>query len=467
MAADAHAAVDTIVAPITAAGAAERAALRLSGPRAFELAALLAPAAPAHRAGHAVEVRLELGDGLHVQALLLRFATPRSLTGEDVAELHVPGWPVLMTELVRRLVAAGARPAERGEFTRRAIANGRTDLARGLAVARLVAARDAEEAAAAAAVLAGGLAAQHAALRASLLDALALIEAHVDFEEDDTEAVDETRVRTALAAAHAAANNLHAACGAAVPLDGETDVALLGPPNAGKSALLLALCPGASTTVSPVAGTTRDMLEARVEVGGRRYRLLDGPGVDPERTDLGDLDRLAMQLYLQNLPACAVVVDVEDGAAPSGPAARAARRSGAGQRPRVPIWNKCDLQAPPSPDPAAARADGVAADDAEAEPRLPVSALRGEGLDALWAAVAAAAPVPTAPDLAADGERRALDTVLPLLAEAATGPLAGTLPLVALALRDALFALDTAAARASDVPEEVLDRVFGSFCIGK
>lgn len=455
--------VDTIVAPITAAGAAGRAALRLSGPRAFDLAALLAPdapAPPAGRRGRADEVRVPLGDGLHVDALLLRFAGPHSFTGEDVAELHVPGWPVLLAELVRRLAAAGARPAARGEFTRRAVANGRTDLLRGLAAARLVAARDAEEASAAAAVLAGGLAARHAGLRARLLDALALVEAHVDFEEDDTEAVGERDVRAALDACLAEARALDAACGATAPLDGETDVALLGPPNAGKSALMLALCPGACTTVSPVPGTTRDMLEARVEVDGRRYRLLDGPGVDPSGAGLGALDRRAMDLYLENLPAAAVVVDVEDGAAPSTPQARAARRARAGARPRVAVWNKCDLAGPPLPD-ASRRED---------EPRLPVSVLARTGLGALWREVAAAAPAPRAPDLAADGERRALGTVLPLLGEVATAPLAGTLPLVSLALRDALDALDALdadAACATDVPEQVLERVFATFCVGK
>jgi tRNA modification GTPase len=242
-----------------------------------------------------------------------------------------------------------------------------------------------------------------------------------------------------------------------VPLDGETDVALLGPPNAGKSALMLALCPGACTTVSPVAGTTRDMLEARVEVGGRRYRLLDGPGVDPERAGLDALDRRAMELYLANLPAGAVILDVEDGAAPSSPAARAARAQRAGSRARVPVWNKCDVSAPPP----------AAAPGAESERRLPVSALRRAGLPALWEAVAAAAPAPRAPDLATEGERRALETILPLLRDAAAQPLAGTLPLVALALRDAVVALDTVAARVVDVQEEVLDRVFAAFCIGK
>ncbi|MHC5211567.1 MAG: GTPase [Planctomycetota bacterium] len=449
--------VDTIVAPITAAGAAERAALRLSGPRAFALAAQLAPDAPAYRPGRADAVRLDLGDGLGIDALLLRFAGPRSLTGEDVVELHVAGWPVLVTELVRRFVAAGARTAERGEFTRRAIASGRTDLARGLAVARLVAARDVEEAAAAAAVLAGGLAERHAVLRERLLDALALIEAHVDFEEDDTEAVGEADLRVALEAALAAGRTLDEACGKAVPLDGETDVALLGPPNAGKSALMLAMCPGAHTTVSPVAGTTRDMLEARMDVDGRRYRLLDGPGVDPGRAGLDGLDRRAMDLYLDNIPTGAVIVDVEDGAAPSSPAARAARRARSGTRPRVPVWNKSDVSTPPA----------VAAAEPDSERRLPVSALRREGLDALWSAVSAAAPAPHAPDLATDGERRALDTILPLLSEAASGPLAGTLPLVALALRDALVALDSTVAHAADLQEELLDRVFAGFCIGK
>jgi tRNA modification GTPase len=448
--------VDTIVAAITAAGCGERAAVRLSGPGAFSLVErVLYVSAPA-RPGRAGRGRLDLGQGVGVDVLLLGFRAPRSLTGEDVVELHLPGWPVLVTELLARLRAAGARPAERGEFSRRAVASGRADLPSVLAVARLVAARSAEEAADAAAALAGGLQRLHETLRDRLLATLALVEAHVDFEEEDTEAISDDDVRVALAECVDAAGRLERAGTLAPPADGETDVALLGPPNAGKSLLFLALCPGAETTVSPLPGTTRDALEARVGRGGRRWRILDGPGVDRsgEPGALSGLDRAAMDLYLRNLPRAAVVLLVTDAAAPPSPAARRALRELAGSRVVVEVLNKCDLL---EGAPIGARPGGAIA----------VSALRRLGLAELWRAIAAAAPAPAAPDAPTHGERRAAAAALRALQPAVSRPLAGRLPELALSLREALAALDEASDGSADVDRELLDRIFASFCIGK
>jgi len=445
-------AVDTIVAPITAPGAGERAALRLSGPRALALArAVCAPAGPLEP-GRLVPGELAFSEETAAPLLLLAFRAPCSLTGEDVVEVHLPGWPALLAEAVAPLVAAGARPAARGEFTRRAVAAGRVSLRQGLAAGRLVEARDAEEAAAAAAELSGPLRARHAALREALLDALALLEAHADFEEDDTEAVGEADLRAALGRAQAGLERLAAAVAAAPPRDGETDVALLGPPNAGKSALFLALCPGARTTVSPVPGTTRDALEARVTRGGRRWRVLDGPGLDPRHPDLGPLDRQAMALFAAQLPERAVVLDLEDAAAPSAPGARAARAAAAGARPVVRVLSRCDLD----PDRRV-----------PAEGRLRVSVLLGTGLDALWEAIERAAPRATAPDLAMAGEARAAARAAEALARAGSLPLQGELPLLALELREALAALDEPDDAGRQLPEELLERIFAGFCIGK
>lgn len=446
------AAVDTIVAPITAPGAGERAALRLSGPRALDLAqAACNPTGPLEP-GRLVAGALRFSEETAAPLLLLAFRAPRSLTGEDVVEVHLPGWPPLLAEVVARLVAAGARPAARGEFTRRAVAAGRLSLRQGLAAGRLVEARDAEEAAAAAAELSQPLRARHAELREALLDALVLVEAHADFEEQDTEAVGEAELRAALERARAGLERLAAAVAAAPALDGETDVALLGPPNAGKSALFLALCPGARTTVSPVPGTTRDALEARVTRGGRRWRVLDGPGLDPRHPALGPLDRRAMELFAAQLPPRAVVLDLEDAGAPSPGPARAARAAAAGARPVVRLLSRCDL------DP-----QGRVPDDG----RLRVSALRGTGLDALWEALERAAPRAGAPDLAAAEEARATARAAEALERALAGPLQGELPLLALELREALAALDEPGGGGARLPEELLERIFAGFCIGK
>ena len=470
---------DTIVAPATAPGPGERSLLRLSGPGAFALASAVAAPGCELRPGRVAAGRIDAGDGLSVPVLLLPFRAPRSFTGEDVVELHLPGWPALVTEALARLVAAGARPAQRGEFPRRAIATGRLDLERGLALGRLVAARDAEQAAAAAAALSGEGAMARDALRESLLGALTLVEAHLDFEEEDTEAVDAETVRSALARVRAAAVRL-ARLGVGPPADGETDVVLLGPPNAGKSALFLALCPGACTTVSPLPGTTRDRLEAHCAHGGRRLRLVDGPGLErealrealrspavagkAEAESIAELDRAAMAAFARSLPPCAVVVDVEDGARPSPPSERAARRELAGCRPRVRVLSKADLPG------FAAVAGGLAAE--EGAPRLAVCAPRGEGLEALRDALLAAAPAPGAPDVAgllAGGDAGRLLAELESALATASGPVgpADALPLVSLVLRDALARLSSPGTGPGGLAEEVLDRVFAGFCIGK
>ncbi len=446
---------DTIVAPATAAGFGVRALVRLSGPRARQLVGavlVLAPDATCSP-GHVTDARLDLGDGVDCPVTLLTFLAPRSFTGEDVVEVHLPGWPVLVTELVRRFVEAGARVAAAGEFTARAVVLGRLSPDQALAVGRLTAAADPAEAAAAVSLLTGELAALHGALRSALLDVLALIEAHVDFEEEDTEAIDTRRLSGGLARARELAERLLSTATSLPAHDGETDVVLLGPPNAGKSSLLAALCPGAETTISPQPGTTRDMLEAHVHHAGRAYRLLDGPGIVEDETPLAALDRHAARRFASLLPVSAVILDVEDVSCAPAPGERAYRAALAAGRPVVRIDNKVDLPQ--------VRATG------RRPGSLGVSARDGTGLPALWEALAAAAPAPPATDLADRTEREAMTALLPSLRDAEAGDFDGALPVLALALREAVAALDARTDRSADLVEEVLTRIYATFCVGK
>jgi len=447
--------VDTIVAPATPAGVGERAVVRLSGPRAWhalrDVLTDLPPLAPRRL----LDARLPLGDGVALPVELMLWRAPHSASGEDLAEVHLPGWPAAVAELLRRLRVAGCRPAQPGEFTRRAVLLGKLDLERAVALGALSRAADAPALAAALDTLVDGGDRALAALREELLATLALLEAHVDHEEEDTEALAEGELPTALAALARRARRLDDDSAARFESEGELAVVLLGPPNAGKSSLMLALCPDAQTTPSPVPGTTRDALSARRRVGARTLAVIDGPGVSWEHAWDDPLDAEAMRLFVGRLPRGAVIVDVEDVTRPSGAEERARRRACAGERPRVEVWNKCDL---------------LAADLAP-HARLPVSALSGAGLDALLDAVLAAAPsvAPLAGRHAL--ERQLLDELRPLLEplDADASPLAreGALPLVALALREALQRLDEHAQRAGDLSEELLDRVFAGFCLGK
>ena len=471
-ASDGPAGGDTIVAACSAPGAGERSLVRLSGAGCHDVvrAVLVTDALP--RPGRAGTARLDLGGGVHLPVVVLAWRAPRSFTGEDVVEIHLPGWPPVVTELVRRCVAHGARPAARGEFARRAVALGRIDLGQAVALGRLGSARTEQDARAAVAQLSRGVRGAHDDLRAELLAVIALLEAHVDFEDEDTESIDEVAVRDGLERLLAGTRRLADATTRGRQRDGETDVVLLGPPNAGKSLLFTRLVPGARTTVSPQAGTTRDVLEARVERAGRRYRVLDGPGVDLPAAQAAqdELDAEAMRRHLAALPAASVVLLVEDVTDPLPDDRRAERRralrAAAAGRSVVPVLNKVD-RLPPDRGP-------------EAGGPLWVSALRGDGLPKLWAAIEGAAPEPAAPDVLMRSWWEAAELIEPLLEEALgpgesagagdPGPapaLLGVLPLLSQTLRDALDHLDREQDLVPDVTQEVLDRIFEGFCIGK
>ncbi len=453
--------VDTIVAPATAPGFAERAMVRLSGGQALAIVQGLLNITTAPKPGRLGEGWFALApdEASRLPVQLLFFRGPRSLTGEDVVELHLPGWPALVTEVLRRAVSAGARPAARGEFLRRGLIHGRIDLDGALTVGRLVASREADDARAAASCLTGGTARLGDALRDELLNTLALLEAHVDFEESDTEAIAEVELRAGLVRSTTLARALVEAGRSRPAADGETDVVLLGPPNAGKSSLFLALCPGAETTISPQPGTTRDALAATVEHGGRRWRLIDGPGVG-EVSD--GLDALAAERFLTALPSAAVVLHVESVASPTAEAAgpggaddsRAHRRrrlAAVGSRTLISVISRCDLL------PAGAtRADG-----------LYTSARTGEGLPALWQALLSAAPAPRAADFAERSEADAAAEILPLLEAASEDDFWGALPVLSLQLREALERMESDREQPLDVTAALLDRIFSGFCIGK
>jgi len=472
---------DTIVAPCTAAGAGGRAIVRLSGPRAHALtdACLVVQRAPA--LGRAGSASLALGGGAALPLLLLRWWAPRSLTGEDVSEVHLPAWPVVVTYLLRRLVEAGARPAGPGEFSRRAVACGKLDLQRAQALQQLMAARDIESAMHAAAGLAAPTAEARARLVTGVLDTLAQIEAHVDFEDEDTEAIDLQRLAARLESLRVAARELAERGGDEPARDGSTEVVLFGPPNVGKSLLFNRLAGATRAAVSPQPGTTRDALQADVTRAGRHFRLMDGPGVEigpvagmpSAGARLQALDHLAMQRFAARLPPDAVVLLVEDAAAPADPAGRKALRRLVAGRTIVPVLNKVDLLPPASDAGWGAETTDAPSGDAPGgevptlETPLRVSALRGSGLDALWDAVLRAAPVPRAPDVAEAGVAEAAREIVPVLDAVLAGRLDGALPELSLVLRDVLDRLEREEDARPDRQQQLLDRILAGFCIGK
>jgi tRNA modification GTPase len=269
---------DTIFAPATAAGRAAVAVVRLSGPKSAEAVRALAGRLPAAR--RASLRRLSAAGGVPIdEALVLWMPAPGSYTGEDSAEFHIHGGPAVAAALVRALSDLGLRLAEPGEFTRRAFEHGKLDLAQAEGVADLVDAETEGQRRQALAQLGGRLSAVQARWRDGLIRASAMLEAAVDFPDEELPADVAGRARPIL---EILAEELEAA--AADVSRGEQvregfRIALLGAPNAGKSTLLNALARRDAAIVSATPGTTRDIIEVPMVLGGYKVIVADTAGL--------------------------------------------------------------------------------------------------------------------------------------------------------------------------------------------
>lgn len=213
------------------------------------------------------------------QALVLRFPAPASYTGEDCAELHLHGGRAVIEAVSDALVTLGLRPADPGEFTRRAFENGRMDLAQAEAVADLIDAETSAQASQALGQLDGALSETYAGFRRDLLHALALVEAEIDFPDEE---VPDNLARTAGPVLDRLAHDLRAALADARRGERVREgyrIVLIGETNAGKSSLFNALVAREAAIVTPIAGTTRDVLDADLVIGGYAVTLSDTAGL--------------------------------------------------------------------------------------------------------------------------------------------------------------------------------------------
>ena len=275
----------TIFAPATAPGRAALAVVRISGRRAGKALEALAGRLPSAR--RATVRTLRGPDGAVIdEAMVLWFPAPASYTGEDCAEISVHGGPAVVDGLIEALGRFGLRLAEPGEFTRRAFQNGKLDLAQAEAVADLIDAETKAQAAQALAQLGGSLSRRYEAWREILIEALAVLEAAVDFPDEDLPADVAARARPALERLLAELDGalLDQARGQRVR-EGFR-VALIGAPNAGKSSLLNALAGRDAAIVTPTPGTTRDIIDVPVGLAGYRVLLADTAGVRETEHDI-------------------------------------------------------------------------------------------------------------------------------------------------------------------------------------
>jgi tRNA modification GTPase len=432
---------DTVFALATPPGRGAIAILRLSGPGTD--AALAGLGAPGLKARMASLRTLTHEDRIIDQALVLRFPGPKSYTGEDCAELHLHGGRAVVEAAGRALVALGLRPAEPGEFTRRAFENGRMDLAQAEAVADLIDAETTAQAAQALGQLEGALGAAYAGFRRDLLKALALVEAEIDFPDEE---VPDNLARTAGPVLDGLIADLKTAladAGRGERVREGYRIVLIGETNAGKSSLFNALVSREAAIVTPIAGTTRDVLDADLIIGGYAVTLSDTAGL---RDSTDPVEAEGVRRARARAEQAELRLWVRAPGDPDGVAAEYARPGD------LLVLTKADLGASP-------------ATDREA---LVVSTTTGEGMAALhdWIAARLARDLSGAdfPAVTRERHRRRLEEAL---ASVEAGRLA--LEIAPEMAGDDLRRAAESLARVTGAigVEDILGEVFSTFCIGK
>ncbi|MFO7610416.1 MAG: tRNA uridine-5-carboxymethylaminomethyl(34) synthesis GTPase MnmE [Candidatus Krumholzibacteriia bacterium] len=447
----------TIVAVATPAGSGGLAVVRLSGPDAVAVARRVlrsrrfaaGPVSHTAAAGvlhHPDDPAREID-----RCLALTLLAPRSYTGEDTVEFFLHGGRAVVRLAVAACRAAGAVPAGPGEFTRRAFLNGKLSLDQAEAVADLIAAEGEQAARGALNQLRGGLMRELAAVEAPLLDLLARLEGSLEFLDEEDAGPARGAVAAELADAVAGIDRLLAMAPAGRLLRDGVQVVLAGPVNAGKSALFNALVEDERAIVDEEAGTTRDVVSARVVRGGTVYVLHDTAGL---RDEPGRIEGKGIARTRQQLAAADIVLAVGDGAA--GPGADAAGAAGAAAGAVITVRSKSDLG-------GAVPAGAIA-----------TSALTGEGVAALWSAIGTAVTKLRLGEAVALGvvlnERHAARLTecrreLAELAELAADQKGAGDEVLASMLASILGRLGEVSGRVFS--EQLLYTVFNKFCVGK
>jgi tRNA modification GTPase len=479
---------DTIAAISTPPGRGGIGIVRLSGPEAASITAQLVRLRQPLDHGRArladvLDDNSSSDAGRIDEAVVTFFGAPHSYTAEDLVEIAAHGSPVVLELLLGRALALGARLAEPGEFTQRAFLAGKLDLTQAEAVRDLIAAQTLTQARQAASQMGGALSRRVAPVKQALVELIALLEAGIDFAEDDVEVTGQAEIArrigeltpplTALEASFARGRIVH---------DGLT-LAIVGRPNAGKSSLFNILVERDRAIVTATPGTTRDTVTERISLDGIPLELVDTAGLrsgqgegesEGQREHLQEAEQLGIRRSREALADAALVLIVLDATEPLNDEERRLLAAVAG-RPALVAVNKSDLIEPGHPLPDYADMPGAPSiprsvrNGWESIHPIATSALTGEGIPALRERILALATGGAATEpgmLTSLRHQQAIAAAISALADAARANTA-SIPheMILMDLYRALWALDSLTGQTT--PDDILNLIFSTFCIGK
>ena len=461
--------VDTIAAISTPPGRGGIGIVRLSGPDSASIAAQLVRLRQPleHARSRFASVLDDTADESNAapidEAIVTFYAAPNSYTGDDLIEIAAHGSPVVLDLLLRRALSLGARLANPGEFTERAFLSGKLDLTQAEAVRDLIEAQTLTQARQAASQMGGALSRRVAPIKQSLVELIALLEAGIDFGEDDVDVTPQHEIArridslipplAALEASFARGRIVH---------DGLT-MAIVGRPNAGKSSLFNRLVERDRAIVTAIPGTTRDLVTERISLDGIPLELVDTAGL---RDTLEEIEQLGIERSRQALADAAIVLIVLDATQPLNHEERSLLGAVQDRSALVAI-NKSDLASDPQSQ-IRIHTDESAAEQFQI-PAVPTSALTGDGIRALRERILQLATGGAAAEaglltnlrqqqsvitarMALEDSRRANDNCIPH-------------EMILIDLYRSLWALDSLTGQTT--PDDILNLIFSTFCIGK
>ena len=457
--------VDTIAAISTPPGRGGIGIVRLNGPESASIAAQLVRLRQPleHARARLASVLDESTDDSIDEAVVTLFAAPNSYTGDDLVEIAAHGSPVVLDLLLRRALSLGARLANPGEFTERAFLSGKLDLTQAEAVRDLIEAQTLTQARQAASQMGGALSRRVAPIKQSLVELIALLEAGIDFGEDDVDVTPQPEIArridqlipplAALEASFARGRIVH---------DGLT-MAIVGRPNAGKSSLFNRLVERDRAIVTPIPGTTRDLVTERISLDGIPLELVDTAGI---RDTLEEIEQLGIERSRQAIADAAIVLIVLDATQPLNHEERTLLAAVQDRSALVAI-NKSDLASNPEGK-TVIHTDESAAGEFHL-PAIPTSALTGNGISVLREKILQLSTGGAAAEPGLLTNLRQQQTIITARTalEDSRHATHSSIPheMILLDLYRSLWALDSLTGQTT--PDDILNLIFTTFCIGK